>query len=82
MVGTASKFPKETIFGPVIVTKNPCSHPGDIRLLHAIGEDDERYEHFRDMINVIVFPAKGYRPEQHKMSGGDLDGDCFMVIWD
>lgn len=65
-----------------MVTKNPCSHPGDIRLLKAIGEDDPRYEKLRDFINVIVFPRKGYRPEQHKMSGGDLDGDCFMVIWD
>jgi RNA-dependent RNA polymerase len=65
-----------------MVTKNPCSHPGDIRLLKAVGETDSRFEVLRDYINVIVFPKKGYRPEQHKMSGGDLDGDCFMVMWD
>jgi RNA-dependent RNA polymerase len=82
MLGVASKFPKETIEGRVIVTKNPCSHPGDIRLLRAIGEKDSRFEMLRDFINVVVFPRKGYRPEQHKMSGGDLDGDCFMVMWD
>ncbi|CDW76328.1 rna-dependent rna polymerase [Stylonychia lemnae] len=68
--------------GPVMITKNPCSHPGDIRLLNAIDEDDERSSVFEDLINVIVFPSKGIRPEQHKMSGGDLDGDVYMCIWD
>jgi RNA-dependent RNA polymerase len=82
MVGTATKFPVETLTGHVMVTKNPCSHPGDIRLLRTISETDARFEQLRDFINVIVFPRKGYRPEQHKMSGGDLDGDCFMVMWD
>ena len=41
---TGSKFVETTISGYVMVTKNPCSHPGDIRLLKAVGEDDERYE--------------------------------------
>ena len=31
---------------------------------------------------MIVFPTTGKRPEQHKMSGGDLDGDVYMAIWD
>lgn len=34
------------------------------------------------MTNVIVFSSKGSRPAAHKMSGGDLDGDVFMAIWD
>jgi RNA-dependent RNA polymerase len=62
-LGVAAKFPQENLEGPVIVTKNPCSHPGDIRLLKAIGEDDPRFEKLRDFVNVIVFPSKGYRPE-------------------
>ena len=73
---------EETVSGNVIVTKNPCSHPGDIRLLKAIGEDDERFYELDHLVNVVVFPAKGYRPEQQKMSGGDLDGDVYMVIWE
>ena len=32
-----------SVSGHVIVTKNPCSHPGDIRLLKAIGEKDPRF---------------------------------------
>ncbi|CDW74505.1 rna-directed rna polymerase [Stylonychia lemnae] len=75
-------YEDQQISGKVIVTKNPCSHPGDIRLLTAIGPEDERCQVFEELINVIVFPSKGYRPEQHKMSGGDLDGDVYMCIWD
>ena len=74
----------EQIQGKVIVTKNPCTHPGDIRLLKAMAWDDEdpRQEHFKDLVNVVVFSSKGIRPEQNKMSGGDLDGDVYLCIWD
>ena len=65
-----------------MVTKNPCTHPGDIRLLKAVDESDERYEALSQFVNVVVFPSKGKRPEQHKMSGGDLDGDVYLAIWD
>jgi RNA-dependent RNA polymerase len=66
----------------VITCKNPCTHPGDIRLLKAISKDDERYEKLKHLVNVVVFSSKGKRPETHKMSGGDLDGDVYMVIWE
>jgi RNA-dependent RNA polymerase len=82
LVGKVNDFEIETLSGKVIVTKNPCSHPGDIRLLTAIGRDDERFLDLSIFCNVVVFPCKGYRPESHKMSGGDLDGDVYMVIWD
>ncbi len=69
------------VTGSVIVCKNPCSHPGDIRLLTAI-HDEARVGKFKHLVNVIVFSSKGDRPEQHKMSGGDLDGDVYMTIWE
>lgn len=31
---------------------------------------------------MIMFPCKGIRPEQNKMSGGDLDGDVYLAMWD
>jgi Na+-translocating ferredoxin:NAD+ oxidoreductase RnfG subunit len=34
---------EQQISGYVMVTKNPCSYPGDIRLLRAIDENDERF---------------------------------------
>ena len=72
----------EILTGNLIVTKNPCTYPGDIRLLKTLDEDDKRLEKFKDYVNVVVFPSVGKRPEQHKMSGGDLDGDVYMVLWD
>ena len=36
----------QIISGDVIVTKNPCSHPGDIRLLKAIESNDPRVKEF------------------------------------
>lgn len=65
-----------------MVTKNPCSHPGDIRLLKAVNKEDPRYDALSHYVNVIVFPTTGARPEQHKMSGGDIDGDVYMALWD
>lgn len=70
--------------GPVIITKNPCVHPGDIRKVRTLTKevDAERFSKLSHLYNVVVFPTKGERPLQNMMSGGDLDGDVYMVIWD
>ena len=31
---------------------------------------------------MILFSSKGERPDPDKMSGGDLDGDQYLVIYD
>ena len=64
------------IEGDVMVTRNPCLHPGDIRRLKAVRNN--KFEHF---INCIVFPSKGDRPVTSMISGGDLDGDLYFVTW-
>ncbi|CAM4955855.1 unnamed protein product [Rotaria socialis] len=65
------------IQGPVIVTRNPCLYPGDIRRYEAV---DNLQLH--KLKNVIVFPMDGPRSMAAELAGGDLDGDTFWISWD
>ncbi|CAM4951787.1 unnamed protein product [Rotaria socialis] len=60
----------------VVVTKNPCHHPGDVRTFTAV--DHAALKHLKD---VIVFSQQGNCPAPHQISGSDLDGDEYAVIW-
>ncbi|KAK3043716.1 hypothetical protein RJ639_001912 [Escallonia herrerae] len=63
--------------GLVAMAKNPCLHPGDVRILEAI--DVPGLHHLSD---CLVFPQKGERPHADEASGSDLDGDLYFVTWD
>ncbi|KMU81659.1 RNA-directed RNA polymerase Rdp1 [Coccidioides immitis RMSCC 3703] len=67
----------EIIEGPCIIARNPSLHPGDIRVVKAVNAP--ALHHLRD---VIVFPQTGDRDIPSMCSGGDLDGDDYLVIWD
>ncbi|KAG8059507.1 hypothetical protein GUJ93_ZPchr0002g26649 [Zizania palustris] len=68
---------KFIVTGKVVVTKNPCLHPGDVRVLQAV--DLPILHH---MVNCVVFPQQGPRPHPNECSGSDLDGDIYFVSWD
>ena len=54
---TSSSNPNNLIFeGEVVVAKNPCLHPGDVRVLKAV--DVPALHH---MVDCVVFPQKGKR---------------------
>lgn len=64
----------------VIVTRSPALHPGDIQMAQNIipPADHPLAAHQ----NCIVFSQKGSRDLPSMLSGGDLDGDIYNIIWD
>ena len=73
------EFPPETDVS-VIVTRSPALHPGDIQRAQNIIPPDGHP--LSELGNCIVFSQKGQRDLPSQLSGGDLDGDVFNVIWD
>ncbi|KAK6341833.1 hypothetical protein TWF730_001321 [Orbilia blumenaviensis] len=65
------------IQGPCLLARNPSLHPGDLRVVNAVDNPDLRH-----LKNVVVLPQTGDRPIANMCSGGDLDGDDYIVIWD
>ena len=68
------------ITGTVTVTRAPALHPGDIQIVRAV--DVPASCALRDIYNCIVFSQHGQRDFPSMLSGGDLDGDLYSVIWD
>lgn len=68
---------RKVITGLCIVARNPSLHPGDIQV--ALAVDVPTLRHLRD---VVVFPQTGDLDVPGMCSGGDLDGDDYVVIWD
>jgi hypothetical protein len=66
-----------TVIGPAIILKNPCLHPGDVRLVYGVNRPELSF-----MRDVLVFNQVGDRPIPNMCSGSDLDGDMYTVIWE
>ncbi|XP_072981576.1 probable RNA-dependent RNA polymerase SHL2 [Typha angustifolia] len=74
---SGSTINKKVIVGTVAIAKNPCLHPGDVRILEAV--DAPGLHH---LVDCLVFPHKGERPHANEASGSDLDGDLYFVTWE
>ncbi|KAK0710786.1 RNA dependent RNA polymerase-domain-containing protein [Lasiosphaeris hirsuta] len=64
----------------VIVTRSPALHPGDVQLAYNVVPPHGHP--LQDLRNCVVFSKWGKRDLPSQLSGGDLDGDVFNVIWD
>ena len=73
------------------ITKNPCLLPSDVRIVNCISSETIKKrlvllgypeDSFEEFINAIVFPQKGEYPLSAMISGGDLDGDYYLLCWD
>ncbi|KAG8739289.1 hypothetical protein FRC10_005817 [Ceratobasidium sp. 414] len=76
---TYSGQEKYCITGPVLVTRNPCILPSDVRKVMAVDCGDLWTAGYHD---VIVFPVKGESSQASMLGGGDYDGDTVIMIWD
>jgi RNA-dependent RNA polymerase len=65
------------IEGVCLLARNPSLHPGDIRVVRAVDKPE-----LSDLKDVVVLPQLGDRDIASMCSGGDLDGDDYLVIWD
>lgn len=64
----------------VVVSRSPAMHPGDVQIVNAV--DVPAQSPLKRLSNVIVFSQHGERDLPSQLSGGDLDGDQFHVIFD
>jgi len=59
----------------VLVTRNPCLHPGDLQKFRVVEKPELSH-----LVDCIVFSTRGRRPATDLMSGGDLDGDTCKYL--
>ncbi|KAG5722445.1 hypothetical protein E4T56_gene2957 [Termitomyces sp. T112] len=66
----------DIVLGEVLLTRNPCKLPTDVRKVRAM-------EHplLRSYTDVIVCSVQGHRRLLDFLAGGDYDGDTATVIW-
>ncbi|KAL0067955.1 hypothetical protein AAF712_005124 [Marasmius tenuissimus] len=71
----------EYLEGPVLISRSPTIHPGDVQIVTAIGPPppDSCFED-NDLANTVVFSTTDERPLPSCLGGGDLDGDEYNVI--
>ncbi|EOA81344.1 uncharacterized protein SETTUDRAFT_99344 [Exserohilum turcica Et28A] len=74
---TSKKGDYIIVEGVCILARNPSLHPGDVRIVRAVNVP--ALHHLK---NVVVLPQTGDRDLANMCSGGDLDGDDYMVLWD
>lgn len=64
----------------LVISRAPALHPGDVQIVEGI--DVPPTSPLAELSNCIVFSQKGPRDLPSRLSGGDLDGDRYHIIWD
>ncbi|KAF5380169.1 hypothetical protein D9615_006104 [Tricholomella constricta] len=67
----------DIVLGQVLLTRNPCKLPTDVRKVQAVENPL-----LRSYTDVIVCSVQGHRRLLDFLAGGDYDGDTATVIWD
>lgn len=64
----------------LIITRSPALHKGDIQVVTGVTVPAN--SPLLQLRNCICFSQKGSRDLPSKLSGGDLDGDLYQIIFD
>lgn len=64
----------------LIVSRAPALHPGDVQLVKGVMPPAG--SPLLELHNCICFSQHGDRDLPSKLSGGDLDGDRYYIMWD
>lgn len=64
----------------LIISRAPALHPGDVQ--KAEGVHPPAGSPLLTLKNCVCFSQKGKRDLPSQLSGGDLDGDRYYVMWD
>lgn len=64
----------------VVITRAPALHTGDVQLVDAVNVPID--SPLKDLYNCVCFSQKGARDLPSMLSGGDLDGDLYYVMFD
>jgi hypothetical protein len=82
-LGDSDDVPKDPrcVVGAVLVSRNPMMHAGDIRKYNAVN-----YHRLQALCQdtfggLVIFPVRGDRAAGDEMSGGDYDGDLYLVLF-
>ena len=65
----------------VAVSRCPCLAAADIRVL-TIADPRNLPNDLLELSDLVIFSGRSERPDPCLMSGGDLDGDLYFVVWD
>ncbi|BGP08530.1 hypothetical protein JCM10049v2_004377 [Rhodotorula toruloides] len=71
----------EYLHGTIAISRSPTNHPGDCRIVRAVGKLPKGAgERIRGLTNCVVFPVHGSRSLPSMLAGGDLDGDVYLLL--
>lgn len=78
-VNFATESDSYVLEGRVAITRSPALHPGDIQVVNAVDVPND--SPLSLLTNCVVFSQKGPRDLPSMLSGGDLDGDLYNIIY-
>ena len=64
----------------LLVTRSPALHPGDVQVVRGVNVPHD--SPLLSLRNCICFSQKGPRDLPSMLSGGDLDGDLYQILFD